>query len=223
MNKDMLSLAEKAHHMGIKLNEQQLIQFEAYNNTLLQWNEKINLISEKSSQEIITRHFLDSLAALQFIHNRKVSMVDIGTGAGFPGIPLKIAAPEITLYLLETNRKKVSFLKFIVNSLHLSPTFFLHDRVENLIKDNKWEGFFDIVISRAAFKLPDLMPYTAFFLAKGGKFIALKGFDIDEELSEGALLAKRYGFCELLQHDINYIFLGNSRKIIIGEKTKSRV
>jgi 16S rRNA (guanine527-N7)-methyltransferase len=220
MDQEILSFSQSAQHLGIKLNELQLTQFDIYQKELLKWNAKINLISEKSAREIETKHFLDSLTAGQFIDNPSARIVDIGCGAGFPGLPLKIAAPELALYLLETNRKKMSFLKYIVRTLNLSSTFFLHDRMENFMKDNKWKGFFNIVISRAAFKLPELMPCAAFFLAKGGKFIALKGFDIEEEFSHGAALADRYGFSELLQHDINLIFLGNPRKIIIGEKIK---
>jgi 16S rRNA (guanine527-N7)-methyltransferase len=220
MDQEILSLFQNAQHLGITLTEQQLAQFDVYQKELLHWNATTNLISEHSSQEIITRHFLDSLTALQFIRKPDVRMVDVGTGAGFPGLPLKIAAPELALYLLETNRKKMSFLKYIVRALNLTETFFLHDRVENLMKENKWKGFFDIVISRAAFKLPELMPCAAFFLAEEGKFIALKGCHIEEEFSHSAKLTGLYGFSELFQYDINNNFSGNPRKIIIGEKTK---
>lgn len=220
MNNKILSLYQEAQHLGVNLSELQLAQFDVYQQELLKWNAKTNLISEKTAGDIETKHFLDSLTALHFIPRNGARLVDIGTGAGFPGLPLKIAAPELELYLLESNRKKMSFLKYIARTHNLSATFFLHDRVENLIKDNKWEGFFNIVISRAAFKLPELMPSAAFFLAKGGKFIALKGFDIAEEFSYAAALTDRYGFSELLQHDINFNFLGTPRKIIIGEKIK---
>jgi 16S rRNA (guanine527-N7)-methyltransferase len=220
MNQEILSLFQNAQQLGIKLNEQQLAQFDAYQKELLLWNVKTNLVSEKSSQEIVSRHFLDSLTALHFVDKPDARIVDIGCGAGFPGLPLKITEPKLALYLLETNRKKMSFLKHIVRRLNLSQTFFLHDRVENLLTENKWKGFFDIVISRAAFKLPEFLPYAAFFLAKGGKFIALKGFAIEEEFSQSVKLADRYDFSELFQHDINNIVLGNPRKIIIGEKKK---
>ncbi len=220
MDQEILSLLQNAQHLGIELNEQQLTQCDVYQKELLLWNAKTNLISEKSSKEIVSRHFLDSLTALQFIDKPQARIVDIGCGAGFPGLPLKIAAPELALYLLESNRKKMSFLKYIVRILNLSQTFFLHDRVENLMQENKWQGFFDIVVTRAAFKLPELLPYAAFFLAEGGKFIALKGWDIEEELSQGAELAGRYVFSELFQYDIDNKFLGNPRKIIIGEKIK---
>ncbi|MEQ8204269.1 MAG: RsmG family class I SAM-dependent methyltransferase, partial [Smithellaceae bacterium] len=84
-------------------------------------------------------------------------------GAGFPGIPLKIASPALQLYLVETNRKKVSFLKHIVRLLNLTDTVVLHERVENLLQDARWKEFFDVLISRAAFKLPEMLPWGAFF------------------------------------------------------------
>ena len=90
--------------------------------------------------------------------------IDVGCGAGFPGLPLKIALPTLELYLLETNRKKVSFLKHIIRLLNLSTAFVLHDRVENIIKTDTWKEKFDILISRAAFKLSELLPQGEYFL-----------------------------------------------------------
>ena len=99
MDKEILLLENKARQLGIELNDQQLAQFDVYKNELLQWNAKTNLISENSSHEIITRHFLDSLTALQFIPKSNARMIDVGCGAGFPGIPLKIAQPDLEIYL----------------------------------------------------------------------------------------------------------------------------
>ena len=92
MNQEILSLGKNARHLGIELNDTQLAQFDVYKNELLQWNAKTNLISENSSQEIITRHFLDSLTAMQFIQKPNARIIDVGCGAGFPGLPLKIAS-----------------------------------------------------------------------------------------------------------------------------------
>ena len=164
MDQEILSLSKNARQLGIELNEQQLAQFDIYKNELLQWNAKTNLISENSSQEIITRHFLDSLTALQFIQKPNARIIDVGCGAGFPGLPLKIALPTLELYLLETNRKKVSFLKHIIRLLNLSTAVVLHDRVENIIKTDTWKEKFDILISRAAFKLSELLPQGEYFL-----------------------------------------------------------
>jgi 16S rRNA (guanine527-N7)-methyltransferase len=213
-------LSSNAQKLGIVLNVTQIEQFNIYQRELLQWNAKINLISEKSAQEIVSKHFMDSLTALQFIDKQDARVLDIGSGAGFPGIPLKIAFPNLQLYLLESNRKKVSFLKHIIRLLSLSETFVLHERAENVMRNIKWKDFFDITISRAAFKLPELLSFGAFFLAPQGKLIALKGQDVETEFINCVKNATGYGFNELFQHDINPSLLGFPRKIIVGKKIK---
>lgn len=219
MDKEILELGIEAGRSGIVLDEHQLEQFDAYRRELLKWNDKTNLISEKSAQEIARRHFLDSLTALRFIGPENIRIIDIGCGAGFPGIPLKIASPALQLYLLETNRKKVSFLKHIIRLLNFTDTFVLHDRVENLLAVAKWRDFFDVLISRAAFKLPEMFPWGAFLLRPRGILIALKGRDLAIEFSQGEAAASNHGFNHLFQHDINNDSLDITRKIIIGEKT----
>jgi len=195
-------------------------QFDIYRRELLKWNEKTNLISDKSAGEIESRHFLDSLTSLQFIGPENSRIIDIGCGAGFPGIPLKIASPALQLYLVETNRKKVSFLKHIVRLLNLTDTVVLHERVENLLQDAKWKEFFDVLISRAAFKLPEMLPWGAFFLKPSGRLIALKGRDMAAEFSQAEVVAAQYGFGQLFQYDVNQEASDITRKIIIGEKRK---
>jgi 16S rRNA (guanine527-N7)-methyltransferase len=220
MDKDILALGQAALQLGIILNEYQLGQFDDYHRELLKWNEKMNLVSEKSSREIIRRHFLDSLTALKFIGAEHICILDIGCGAGFPGIPLKIASPALRLYLLETNRKKVSFLKHIIRLLNLSDAFVLHERIENLLPIAQWKDFFDVLISRAAFKLPEMLPWGAFFLRPCGKLVALKGKDITAEFLQGTAVAQRHGFNQLFQYDIEQESSAITRKIIVGEKTK---
>ena len=218
MNQEILSLGKNARQLGIELGDTQLAQFDVYKNELLQWNAKTNLISENSSQDIITRHFLDSLTAMQFIQKPNASIIDVGCGAGFPGIPLKIALPSLEIYLLETNRKKVSFLKHIIRLLNLSDAVVLHDRVENIIKTDLWKEKFDILISRAAFKLSELLPQGEYFLAPGGELIALKGPNVDEDIAQCSQSLNQYKISQLIQHDINVSFLEARRKIIIGKK-----
>lgn len=219
MDNEILTLGKDARHLGIILDDHQLGQFDIYRKELLKWNEKTNLISGKSAQEIASRHFLDSLTALQFLDKPDARIIDIGCGAGFPGIPLKIALPALQLYLVETNRKKVSFLKHIVRLLNLTDIVVLHERVENLLHAAKWKGFFDILISRAAFKLPEMLPWGAFLLAPAGLLIALKSRDIDEEFSQAAEAAGQHDFSKLFQCDINQKWSDITRKIIVGEKT----
>jgi 16S rRNA (guanine527-N7)-methyltransferase len=218
MDQDIVLLKNKAHQMNIALSDQQLTQFDIYKNELLKWNAKTNLISEKSSGEIIKRHFLDSLTALQFITKSHSRIIDIGCGAGFPGIPLKIAQPLLDISLLEASRKKVSFLKQIVRILNLVPVKVLHDRVVNIMKTDLWQNKFDIVISRAAFKLPDLILMGEYFLASEGKIIALKSSNVDEEIASCFTVKNRCKISQLIQHDIEADFLEAPRKIIIVKK-----
>jgi len=218
MNQEILTLKDNARHLGLVLNEIQLAQFDIFRNELLQWNEKTNLISENSSREIITRHFLDSLTAWQFIQKPNALMIDVGCGAGFPGIPLKIVQPSLELYLLEANRKKVSFLKHIIRLLNITSTHVLHDRVDNIFKMVSMQEKFDILISRATFKLSELLSQGEFFLAPDGKIIALKGPHVEEEIQQCSLVKNQHKIFQFIQHDIDAPFLEAPRKIIIGKK-----
>jgi len=220
MNQDMLSLQQGARLLGIELGDEQFALFDLYQNELLKWNATTNLISEKTAGEIVTRHFLDSLSAAKFITNPNARLVDIGCGAGFPGIPLKIAIPSIQLYLLETNRKKVSFLKHIIRTLNLDQTQTLHDRTENIVQAETWKEKFDIVISRAAFKLPALLTLGQYFLAPDGLLITLKGPDVSSELDTALAEGNPSKIYKLYQYDINLPLLGPPRKIIIFQKIK---
>jgi 16S rRNA (guanine527-N7)-methyltransferase len=220
MNQDMLLLQQGARLLGIELGDEQFALFDLYQNELLKWNATTNLISEKTAGEIVTRHFLDSLSAAKFITNPNARLVDIGCGAGFPGIPLKIAMPSIQLYLLETNRKKVSFLKHIIRTLNLDQTQTLHDRTENIVQAETWKEKFDIVISRAAFKLSDLLTLGQYFLAPDGLLITLKGPDVSSELDTALAGGNPSKIYKLYQYDINLPLLGPPRKIIIFRKAK---
>lgn len=220
MTSDMILLQKGALLLGLELTEKQLVCFDLYQNELRHWNAKTNLISANTSNEIVTRHFLDSLTAARFIINPNARIVDIGCGAGFPGIPLKISLPSLQLYLLESNRKKVSFLKHIIRLLNLTNTFTLNDRTENILRTTDWQGKFDVVISRAALKLPDLMPISDYFLAPEGLLIALKGQDLDDELEACQSAQNQFKNTHIIQHDINLPRIGPPRKIIIIQKLK---
>jgi 16S rRNA (guanine527-N7)-methyltransferase len=218
MDKEILLLRKNARQLNIALSDTQLAQFDIYQNELLRWNAKTNLISENSSREIITRHFLDSLTACQFISKSNAKMIDIGSGAGFPGLPLKIALPDLELYLLEANRKKVSFLKNIIRLLNLSCAHVVHDRVENVVKDHALKEIFDVLISRATFQLSELIKLGKFFLVPEGKLIALKGPHVDEEIKQSSHGKNQSKISQLIQYDIEADFLDAPRKIIIGKK-----
>ena len=218
MDQEIVQLGKYARHLGIDLNNQQLSQFAIYKNELLDWNARTNLISESSTGEIITRHFLDSLTGLPFITKPQALIIDLGSGAGFPGLPLKIARPDLQIYLLEANRKKVSFLKHVIRVLQLETTNVLHDRVENILKTNLWKEKFDILVSRATFKMDELMTLGDFFLAPAGQLIAWKGPNVEQELSQCLKSPHLHKISQLIQHDIETGFLAAPLKIIIGKR-----
>jgi len=218
MDDDICIFREKALQLNIRLNDTQIAQFDRYKDELLQWNTRTNLISENSSRDIFTRHFLDSLSALQFISRPGAKMIDIGSGAGFPGMPLKIAMPSLDLFLLEANRKKVSFLKNMIRLLQLDGAQVLHDRVEHVIRNDDYKEKFDVMISRATFKLSDFIELGNYFLIAGGVFIAWKGPKADEEINHYRTVKNQGKIPQLIQHDIEADFWDAPHKIIIGKK-----
>lgn len=211
---------QQARRAGVTLSDAQLNQFVLYHKELLSWNAKINLISKKSALDITGRHFLDSLSAARFIDRPDARLLDIGSGGGFPGIPLKIAMPELEVHLLESNRKKTSFLKHIIRQLNLAGTQVIHERVQKAAEDEKRHEYFDYVVSRAAFHLADLAMLSAPFLTPEGKFIALKGEDVKSEVINCGKNATVADIFELFQHNIDFYPQGKNSKIIVGKKLK---
>ena len=210
-------LSEAATAMGIALGKGALSLFAAYYGELLAWNSKINLVSVKSDRDIIIKHFIDSLTLLPYIRDNTCRVLDIGSGAGFPGIPLKIAANSLKVYLLESSRKKSSCLKHVIRRLNLTDTMVIHNRAERLM-DEAYRGFFQIVTSRATFKLPQFLRMGAFFLAPRGSLIAMKGIKSDQELTEAAEMSYHLGLKYIGSHDLTLPITGDFRRIIIYEK-----
>lgn len=168
---------------GIELSSPQINAFQAFENLLLRWNEKFNLTSITAPEEIHIKHFLDSLTVLRVIQNSdEFSLIDIGTGAGFPGIPLKIMLPEIALTLVESSQKKAEFCKVIVNELHLSNTPVIAARAEDLGKDLYHREKYDWAIARAVADLSVLAEYLLPFVKIGGKALAMKGANAEGEI-----------------------------------------
>ena len=203
--------------MGIALGKGELSLFAAYYGELLAWNSKINLVSVKSDRDIIIKHFIDSLTLLPYIRDNTCRVLDIGSGAGFPGIPLKIAVNSLKVFLLESSRKKSSFLKHVIRSLDLTNTVVIHNRAE-LLMDEAYRGFFQIVTSRATFKLPQFLRMGAFFLAPRGSLIAMKGNKSDQELTEADEMSYNLGLKYIGSHDLTLPITGDFRRIIIYEK-----
>ena len=213
-----LTLSDAAKDIGFNLEDRELSLFTTYYHELLTWNKKINLVSVRSDLDIPIKHFIDSLTLLPHIKSKTGQVLDIGSGAGFPGIPLKIALNALTVVLLESSRKKSSFLKHIIRSLNLTDITVINNRSEILMEDETYRGRFEVVISRATLKLPQLLWIGGFFLSPNGSLIAMKSKRSDEELTEAADMSQKVGLKYIASHDLTLPITGDFRKIIIYEK-----
>ncbi|OGB89500.1 16S rRNA (guanine(527)-N(7))-methyltransferase RsmG [candidate division WOR-1 bacterium RIFCSPHIGHO2_01_FULL_53_15] len=156
--------------------------FNLYLQELIEWNKKFNLTAVTDPAEIRVRHFEDSLSVLEAIDLSDQRVVDIGPGAGFPGLPLKIVRPGIKLTLVEATRKKIEFLRHLVEVLNLADVEIIWGRAEEVQKDKRYAGQFDVALARAVAKLPILVKYALPFLKPGGLFVAQKQAEVRSEL-----------------------------------------
>ena len=157
------------------LNDIQINKFEKYASLLLEWNEKFNLTAIKDIDEIEEKHFIDSLYLDKYVELNNKSLLDVGTGAGFPGIPLAIVHPTLSVMLLESNGKKISFLKEVVKQLELTNVIIIQGRAEELDQREKY----DIVTARAVKELNVLLEISFYMVKVGGAFVAYKSQNID--------------------------------------------
>ena len=179
-------LLEGALELGIQLTERQIEQFMQYKKLLIEWNEKMNLTAITEDREVITKHFLDCLTIHNALDMEKINtLVDIGTGAGFPGLVIKIAYPHIHVTLVDALKKRLTFLDTVINELGLTKVECMHGRAEDLGKNNDFREKFEVCASRAVANLAVLSEYTLPFVKQEGYLIALKGQKLDEELEQG--------------------------------------
>lgn len=187
-DKPLFLLSEYAEQFGLSLSQDNLAKFDIYLRELKAWNEKFNLTAIKEDRDIVIKHFLDSLTPLKFIKPGS-TMLDIGSGAGFPGIPLKMAEPSLNVTLLDSVNKKVTFMRHMIEALELTGIEAVHARAEELAKTKK--GSFDVVISRALASLSDFVKIGEPFLKPEGILIAMKGSRADEEVKEAAKIIEK--------------------------------
>ena len=167
-------------------------QFEKYKNLLLEWNEKINLTAITEEDDIILKHFIDSMTILKNIDENS-SIVDVGTGAGFPGIPIKIANPSINVTLVDSLNKRLIFLEEVIRQLDLKNIKTVHSRAEEFGQNKNYREKFDVATSRAVANLSVLVEYLLPLVKVGGKCICMKGSDIQEELQNSKEAIKTLG------------------------------
>lgn len=202
-------LTDKLSKIGIKLTKKQTEQFYNYMNLLLEWNEKINLTAITEPKDIILKHFVDSLTIASKISDGE-KVIDVGTGAGFPGIPLSILKEEVEITLLDSLNKRILFLQEVIKNINLTKIEAKHSRVEEFAKNKNIRETYDIATSRAVAPLNVLLEYLLPLVKVGGRCICMKGSNIEEiENSKKAL--------EILGGEIEKV-----EKIILPESDMQR-
>ena len=206
--------------LGLNLNEQQREQFLRYRDELLDWNTRINLTAITNPEEVYVKHFLDLLSLLLVYDKPATHLLDIGAGAGFPGLALKIVRPQWRVMLLEATGKKVTFLRHIIEILQLENVVAVHGRAEELAHKAEYRASFDAVTARAVASLPILLEYAAPFCSVGGQIIFPKKGSLTEELAQGKYAARQIG--AILEENVAVRLPGldDGRRLLIWKQVK---
>jgi 16S rRNA (guanine527-N7)-methyltransferase len=212
------------------LDAQQLVQFELYFRELVEWNEKFNLTAITEYVEVQIKHFLDSLVALPLIvtalgetmpPERPLRLLDVGTGAGFPGIPLKIVAPRLNVTLMDGTGKKITFLQETVTKLGLQEVEVVQGRAEEMGNNDLYRGQFDLVTARAVAALNTLVEYLLPFVRRGGLAVIYKGTSAPQEFAEARKAIELLGGETLQLAPVQVPFLDEQRYLLLIKKQRA--
>lgn len=214
-------LKKAAEEYGISLSETQLQQFDRYQELLVEWNQKMNLTALTEPKDVAIKHMIDSVSVYdEKWFSEGMSVIDVGTGAGFPGLPLKILCPSLKVTLLDSLNKRVKFLETVVSELGLSDIVCVHARAEEAARQKQYREKFDAVVSRAVARLPILAEYDLPFVRVGGFFAAMKGAKYEEEAQEAKKAVKLLGGGDPVLREIKLPGLEDKRGIIYIRKEK---
>lgn len=205
--------------LSFNIDKEKIKKFEEYSKLLVEWNEKMNLTAVTDPEGIAVKHFLDSIAPLNEIDLKENSkVIDVGTGAGFPGIPIKIMREDLNFTFMDSLQKRINFLNEVSKRLSLKDTEFIHARAEEAGKEKKFREKFDYAVSRAVANMRVLCEYCLPFVKVGGVFVAFKQFEVDEEIEEAKSMIGNLGG---KISDIKKVNIPQSdivRKIVLIEK-----
>ncbi len=217
----MNQLKKDALLFGVELNETQLSQFYTYYEMLIEWNEKINLTAITDFDEVLKKHFLDSIAIGRILNQYdNISILDIGTGAGFPGIPIKIAFPNVEITLMDSLNKRVNFLNEVIERLSLKKINAIHGRAEDFAKKNLMREKFDLCVSRAVANLSSLSEFCLPYVKVGGRFISYKSEKAKEELEASKNAISILGGGNVICDEFSLPDTDFNRTFVIIEKIK---
>ena len=207
--------------LGYPLTDRQKEQYERYFELLVEWNEKINLTAITEKDEVYLKHFYDSIAPILqgLIQNHPIRLLDIGAGAGFPSLPMKILFPELDVTIIDSLNKRINFLHLLAEELDLDGVHFYHGRAEDFAQDKEFRAQFDVVTARAVARMQVLSELTIPYLKVGGRLLALKASNAPEELEE-AKNALNLLFSKVEDNRHYELPNGDPRYITVVEKKK---
>ena len=220
MSYDIKKFQQGLENLNLELNEKQIEQFLKYYEMLIEKNKVMNLTAITEYDEVIEKHFLDSISLCQVYDlSKPVKILDMGTGAGFPGVPLKIAFPEVEITLADSLNKRIKFLDEVVEELGLEKVTTVHARAEELARNKEHRESYDLVVSRAVANLSTLGEYCIPFVKMGGNFISYKSGEVDEEVNAAGKAIKILGgeMKDVYKFDLS----DQKRSFIIIEKIKT--
>jgi 16S rRNA (guanine527-N7)-methyltransferase len=229
----MKQLREAFEQLNIEASEDAILKFEKHMSLVLEWNKKVNLTTITNEADFIQKHFIDSILCVCFDEFKRAdTVIDVGTGAGFPGVPLAILFPQKQFLLVDSVSKKLKILKEILEDLEIANVNLIHTRAEDLAHDKKYRENFDICVSRAVSNLATLSEYCLPFVKTGGTFIAYKGPDVTAELEKAGSAIRQLGGetgeirrAELagFELDHNMVFINKKKKTPAGYPRKAGV